>query len=66
MKIKDEELEDKDEKIKEFRNNYIKNRYGNKYKFDNDINMLKSFETIFNENGIQYKPYKESRQTQVR
>ena len=59
------ELEDKDNKIKKFKDEYIRNRYGNKYKFDNDIDILKSFETIFNENNIPYKPYKKSRKTQV-
>ena len=36
------------------------------YNFDNDLNMLKSFETIFNENNISYNPYKKSKKTQVR
>ena len=59
------ELEDKDNKIKKFEDECIRNRYGNKYKFDNDIDILKSFETIFNENNISYKPYKKSRKTQI-
>ena len=29
----------------------------NKYKFDNDDDIIKSFETIFKENDIEYKPY---------
>ena len=29
----------------------------NKYKFDNDEDIIKSFETIFKENDIEYKPY---------
>ena len=44
--------------MKNLRKAYIINRYGNKYKFDNDINILKSFETVFNENDISYNPYK--------
>ena len=59
------ELEDKDNKIKKFEDKYIRNKYGNKYKFDDDIDILKSFETIFNENNISHKPYKKSRKTQV-
>ena len=54
LKFKNEELEDKNERIKELRNDYIRNRYGNKYNFDNDIDILKSFENIFNENDISY------------
>ena len=65
-KIKDEELEDKDDKIKDLRNTNIRNRYGNRHKFDNDINILKSFETVFNENDISYNPYKKSKEVQVR
>ena len=52
--------------MKEFRNEYIRNKYGNRYNFDNGINILKSFETIFNENNISYNTYKKSRKTQVR
>ena len=66
LKFKNEELEDKDDEIKELRNTYIRNKYGNRYNFDSDINILKSFETIFNENNISYSPYKKSRKTQVR
>ena len=33
--------------------------------FDDDIDILKSFETIFNENNITYKPYKKSRKIQI-
>ena len=58
------ELEDRDNNIKNLKNEYIRNRYGNKYNFDDDINILKSFETIFNENDITYKPYKKSKETQ--
>ena len=59
------ELEDKDNKIKKFEDKHIRDKYGDKYKFDDDIDILKSFETIFNENNIAYKPYKKSRKTQV-
>ena len=50
-------LDTKDEKIKNLEDKYIRS----KYNFDNDINILESFETIFNENNIGYKPYKNSR-----
>ena len=60
------ELEDKDNKIKNFEDKYIRDKYGYKYKFDNRIDILKSFETIFNENNIPYRPCKKSRKTQVR
>ena len=59
------ELEDKDNKIKKFENKYIRDKYSDKYKFDDDIDILKSFETIFNENNITYKPYKKSRKIQI-
>ena len=59
------ELEDKDNEIVNIEDKYIRNRYGNKYKFNDDIDILKSFETIFNENNITYKPYKKSRKIQV-
>ena len=52
------ELENKDKRIKNLENKYIRGKYGNKYNFDTDIDILKSFETIFNENNITYKPYK--------
>ena len=52
------ELENKDKKIKNLEDKYINGRYNNKYNFDTDINILRSFETIFNENNITYKPYK--------
>ena len=35
------------------------NKY--KYKFDNDEDIIKSFETIFKENDIEYKPYSKSK-----
>ena len=65
LKFKNEELEDKNERIKELRNDYVRSRYGNKYNFDNDINILKSFENIFNENDISYRPFKKTKETQV-
>ena len=36
-----------------------KNKF-NKYKFDNDEDIIKSFKTIFKENDIEYKPYSKS------
>ena len=58
-------LENKDKKVKNLEDKYIRGKYGNKYDFDTDINILKSFETICNENNITYKPYKKSKETQV-
>ena len=52
--------------MKNLRKSYIRNKYGNKYKFNNDINILESFERVFNEHEISYNPYKESKETQVR
>ena len=46
------ELEDKGNKIKKLEDEYTRDKYDNKYKFDDDINILKSFETIFNEKNI--------------
>ena len=37
-----------------------KNKF-KKYKFDNDEDIIKSFETIFKENDIEYKPYSKSK-----
>ena len=54
--LMNDKLKVKDDKIKEIREDYIRD----KYKLDNDKNILKSFETIFNENNISYKPYKKS------
>ena len=59
--LMDDKLKIKDDEIKEIRKNHIKN----KYKFDNDENIIKSFETIFKENKIKYKPYKQGR-TQIK
>ena len=52
--------------MKNPRKSYIRNKYGNKYKFDNDIDILESFERVFDENDISHKPFKKSRETQVR
>ena len=59
--VMDDKLKVKDDEINEIREDYIRN----KYKFDNDENIIKSFETIFNENNITYKPYKKSKTTQI-
>ena len=56
-----DKLKVKDDEINEIREDYIRN----KYKFDNNENIIKSFETIFNENNISYKPYKKSKTTQI-
>ena len=53
----DEKLKVKDDDKKEIREDYIRN----KYKFDNDEEILKSFETIFKEHDIGYKPYSKSK-----
>ena len=39
--------------MKNLRNTY----YKNKYNFDDDINILRSFEKIFNKYDIKYTPY---------
>ena len=69
LKKKEKELEEKDiklilmdDKIKEIREDYIRN----KYKFDNDENIIKSFKTIFKENDIEYKPHKNSETTRIK
>ena len=59
--LMDDKLKVKDDEIKEIREDHIIN----KYKFDNDKEILKSFETIFKENDIEYKPYK-SKNTQIK
>ena len=56
LKLTDDELKVKDD--------YIRDKHGNKYK-DNDIDILKSFETIFKENNIEYNPYIKSENIQV-
>ena len=58
--LMDDKLKVKDDEINKIRKDYIRN----KYKFDNDENIIKSFETVFNENNITYKPYK-SKYTQI-
>ena len=60
--LMDDKLKIKDDEIKEIRKDHIKN----KYKFDNDKEILKSFETIFKENNIEYKPYSTSEFHNVR
>ena len=81
FKKKEKELEEKDNKIKKLedkdiklkltddelkvKDDYIRDKHGNKYKFNNDIDILKSFETIFKENNIEYNPYKKSENIQV-
>ena len=40
---------------------YNENKYKNKYKFDNDEDIIKSFQTIFKENDIEYKPHSNSK-----
>ena len=37
------------------------NKYKNKYTFDTDEDLIKSFKTIFKENDIEYKPYSKSK-----
>ena len=81
FKKKEKELEEKDNKIKKLeykdiklkltddelkvKDDYIRDKHGNKYKFNNDIDILKSFETIFKENNIEYNPYIKSENIQV-
>ena len=54
--LMDDKLKIKDDEINQIKEDHIKN----KYKFDNDENIIKSFETIFKENNIKYKPYSKS------
>ena len=81
LEEKNRELEEKDNKIKKLedkdiklkltddklkvKDDYIRDKHSNKYKFNNDIDILKSFETIFKENNIEYNPYKKSENIQV-
>ena len=58
----DDKLKVKDDEIKEIREDYITN----KYKFGNDEEILKSFETIFKEHDIEYKPYSKSKFHNIR
>ena len=60
--LMDDKLKIKDDEIKEIRKNYLRD----KYKFDNDEDIIKSFKTIFKENNIIYKPYKKSGTTQIK
>ena len=43
--------------VKLFEKNRKNIYYKNKYKFDNEENIIISLKTIFNENNIEYKPY---------
>ena len=58
--LMDDKLKVKDDEINKIREDYIRNKYN-----DNDENIIKSFETVFNENNITYKPYK-SKYTQIK
>ena len=60
--LMDDKLKIKDDEIKEIRKNHIKN----KYKLDNNENKIKSFETIFKEHNIEYKPYSTSKFHKIR
>ena len=44
-----------------FKKSDNENKYKNKYKFDNDEDIIKSFKIIFKENDIEYKPYSKSK-----
>ena len=61
LMLMDDKLKVKDDKINKIREDYMRN----KYKFDNDKDIIKSFETIFKENNITYKPYKKSETIQI-
>ena len=65
LKIKDDKLKIKDDEIKKLEDKYIRDKFDNKYKFDNDENIIKSFVTVFNENDILYSPHKESKKVQI-
>ena len=60
--LMDDKLKVKDDEINKIREDYIRN----KYKFDNDENIIKSFKTIFKENDIEYKPHKNSETTRIK
>ena len=60
--LMDDKLKVKNDEIKEIKEDYIRN----KYKFDNDKEILKSFETIFKEYDIEYKHYSTSKFHNVR
>ena len=59
--LMDNKLKIKDDEINKIKEDHIKN----KYKFDNNENIIQSFETIFKENNISYKPYKKSETIQI-
>ena len=63
--LMNDKLKAKDDEIKKLERDKYGNKYVNKYKFDNDEDIIKSFETIFNENNISYKPYKKSKKIQI-
>ena len=65
LEYKDIKLNLTDDELK-VKDDYIRDKHGNKYKFNNDIDILKSFETIFKENNIEYNPYKKSENIQVK
>ena len=52
-----DKLKVKDDEINKIIEDYIRN----KYKFDNDEDIIQSFKTIFKENDIEYKPYSKSK-----
>ena len=54
-------LEDKSDELKQIKNAYMIREYSNKYKFDNDEDIINSFKTIYKENIISYKPYSKSK-----
>ena len=54
--LMNDKLKVKDDEINKIREDYIRN----KYKFDTDDDIIKSFKTIFNENNISYKPHKKN------
>ena len=60
--LMDDKLKIKDDEINKIKEDHIKN----KYKFDNNENIIKSFETIFKENNISYKSYKKSGTIQIK
>ena len=63
--LMDDKLKVKNDEIKKLEDEYIRDKYDNKYKFDDDIDILKSFVTVFNENDIPYSPHKESKKIQI-
>ena len=55
--IMNDKLKVKDDEINKIKEDYIRN----KYKFDNDEDIIQSLKTIFKENDIKYKPYSKSK-----